>query len=160
MNPESEDFDSLRRLLALKRYEQPPPGYFDRFPRDVMARIKAGESGGAAVIETSWLQRLLSVFDVKPVFAGAFGMAVCAFVISGVISSEQAPAIGAVAPSAVSSPSVAVAIPTEVSSPSMTVSPSPIEAQVVAAGTNSGSPFDRFTLQPRQVSEQLYFPNN
>ncbi|HEY2082228.1 MAG TPA: hypothetical protein VGI88_05545, partial [Verrucomicrobiae bacterium] len=76
MNPDSENFDSLQRLLALKRHEIPPPGYFDRFSRDVMARIKAGENGGAIGFELSWFQRLLSIFDVKPLFAGAFGTAV------------------------------------------------------------------------------------
>jgi len=155
MNPESQDFDSLRRLLALKRYEQPPPGYFNRFPRDVMARIKAGEKGGTVGTE-SWLQRLLSVFDVKPIFAGAFGTAVCAFIISGVIS-EQAPAVGTVTPSSIS-PTVATAIPIDVSTPSPDASPVP--TQVVAAGTNSGSLFDQFSLQPRQVSDRIYFPNN
>jgi hypothetical protein len=158
MNPESEDFDSLRRLLALKRYELPPPGYFNRFSRDVMARIKVGEKGGTVGIESTWLQRLLSLLDVKPIFAGAFGTAVCAFVISGVIS-ERAPAVGAMSPTSMS-PSVAAAIPTDVSMPGTEVSPSPIEAQVVAAGTNSGSLFDQFSAQPRQVSDRLYFPNN
>jgi len=158
MNPESEDFDSLRRLLALKRYEQPPPGYFDRFSRDVMARIKAGEKGGAAGLESSWFERLLAVLDVKPIFAGAFGTAVCAFVISGVIS-ERAPAIGTASPNSVG-PSVAAAVPMDVSMPVGDVSPSPVEAQVVAAGTNSGSLFNQFSLQPRQVSDRFYLPNN
>lgn len=89
MNPDSEKFDSLRRLLALKRHEQPPPGYFNRFSREVISRIKAGETGGEISMETSWIQRLLGMFEVKPVFAGAFGMAVCALLISGVISSEH-----------------------------------------------------------------------
>ena len=89
MNPESENFDALRRLLALKRHEMPPPGYFDRFSRDVMARIKAGETGDEMAFDSSWLERLLGIFDVKPVFAGAFGAAVCALLVSGVISSEQ-----------------------------------------------------------------------
>jgi len=158
MNQDSEDFDSLRRLLALKRYETPPPGYFNRFPREVMARIKAGESGGAVGMEeSSWFGRLLSMFDIKPVFAGAFGMAVCAFIVAGVVSSEQAPAVGIRAPSSVS-PSIATAIPTDDYAPAGNISPSPVEAQVVAADTNSGSLFKQFTLQPRQAS--FYLPGN
>jgi len=95
MNPDSENFDSLRQLLALKRHEVPPPGYFNRLPRDIMARIKAGDIGDELGANPSWFQRFLSVFDIKPVFAGAFGTAVCAFLVSGVISSEHTPAFAA-----------------------------------------------------------------
>ena len=95
MNQDSENFDSLRQLLALKRHEVPPPGYFDRLPRDIMARIKAGDTGNELGADPSWFRRLLSVFDVKPVFAGAFGTAVCAFLVSGVITSERTPAFAA-----------------------------------------------------------------
>jgi hypothetical protein len=95
MNSDSENFDSLRKLLALKRHEVPPPGYFDRLPRDIMARIKSGDAGNEIGADLPWFRRLLSVFDIKPVFAGAFGTAVCAFLISGVINSEQTPAFAA-----------------------------------------------------------------
>src|SRR5436305_12774238 len=97
MNPDSENFDSLRKLLALKRHEIPPPGYFDRFSRDVMARIKSGDTGDELGMDLSWFQRFLRVFDVKPVFAGAFGTAVCAFLISGLVTSENTPAGAALA---------------------------------------------------------------
>jgi hypothetical protein len=154
MNPDSENFDSLRQLLVLKRHEIPPPGYFDRFSRDVMARIKAGENGGAVGFELSWFQRLLSVFDVKPVFAGAFGTAVCAFLISGVISSEQAPAVGSAAPSSVN-PSIAAAVPVSMSTSTM-------EEPFVASSNTmaSGSLFDQFQLQTKQVDDRFYIPNN
>ena len=95
MNQDSENFDSLRQLLALKRHEVPPPGYFDRLPRDIMARIKAGDTGNELGADLSWFRRFLNVFDVKPVFAGAFGTAVCAFLISGIITSERTPAFAA-----------------------------------------------------------------
>jgi hypothetical protein len=141
MNPDSENFDSLRQLLALKRHEVPPPGYFDRFSRDVMARIKSGDNGGAVGADISWFQRLLSVFDVKPVFAGAFGTAVCAFLISGVISSEQSPVVATGTPS-LGNPSMATALPVN----------SSVEDQVVASSTNSGSLFDQFSLQTTPAS--------
>lgn len=95
MMPDQENFESLRRLLVLKRYEQPPPGYFDRFSRDVVERIRSGEDLLEASWferlgwEAPWLQRLWAVFDTKPVLAGALGVAVCALLVSGIVYSEQ-----------------------------------------------------------------------
>lgn len=85
---DSENFEQLRRVLALKRYEQPPPGYFDRLSREVIARIKAGEQGertGAM----DWLSRFWAAFETKPLLAGAFGTAVCALLVSGISYSEK-----------------------------------------------------------------------
>ena len=39
MNLNEENFDSLRKLLALKRHEQPPPGYFNDLPGRISARL-------------------------------------------------------------------------------------------------------------------------
>ena len=94
MNPETENFEQLRRLLALKRHEQPPPGYFNNFSGQVIARIKAGERGedsfnlGRWVWEGAWLQRLWSAIETKPALTGAFGVLVCGLLISGIIYSD------------------------------------------------------------------------
>jgi hypothetical protein len=96
MSQDPENFEPLCRLLRLKRYEQPPPGYFSHFSSDVIARIKHGdraeESGvfDRLVWDAPWLQRLFAAFEAKPVVAGAFGVAVCALLISGVVYSEKA----------------------------------------------------------------------
>jgi hypothetical protein len=101
MNPEQEQFEGLRRLLALKRFEQPPPGFFDRFSREVIQRIKAGERGDPAstvdrlFAEPRWLQRILAAFEEKPAVAGAFGLAMCALLVSGVFYSENVDTTGA-----------------------------------------------------------------
>ena len=94
MNQESEEnFEQLRRMLALKRHEQPPPGYFDRFPREVLSRIRAGEKGEVA--SGGFGQWFWSLLEAKPAFAGAFGVAVCAVLVSGILNSEEAGLVSA-----------------------------------------------------------------
>ena len=95
MSQDTENFEQLRRLLTLKRYEQPPPRYFNDFSSQVIARIKRGERGdgyasvGRMLWEAPWLQRIWAAFEAKPVLAGAFGVAVCGTLITGVIYSER-----------------------------------------------------------------------
>ena len=89
MSPDSENFEKLSRLLSLKRHEQPPPGYFHNFSREVIVRIKAGEGSGAgawtrAVWDAGWLQRLWAALEAKPVLAGAVGVACCALLLASV----------------------------------------------------------------------------
>jgi hypothetical protein len=85
MNPDPENFEQLQKLLALKRHEQPPPGYFNSFSSKVIARIEAGESAG----RTSWYAKLLSLVEARPMLTGAFGAAACALAISGFVFSED-----------------------------------------------------------------------
>ncbi len=87
MNPDTEQFEPLRKLLTLKRHEQPPPGYFNSFSGQVVARIKAGEQGDSGL---AWLRKLWALFEAKPMLTGAFGAAVCALAISGIIFSDDA----------------------------------------------------------------------
>ena len=94
MHPDSENFEPLRRLLALKRHEQPPPRYFNDFSSQVIARIKAGESGEPAGIAwlfsvAPWLRRWLGAIEAKPVLAGAFGAAICGLFIAGIVSLQE-----------------------------------------------------------------------
>jgi hypothetical protein len=93
--PEPEEFQDVRRWLAVKRFEQPPPGYFDGFPRQVMLRIQEIEAQRSA----SWLdrlqgqipgiQRLWDLLDAKPMLAGAFGMTVCGLLAGGLFYSYR-----------------------------------------------------------------------
>jgi hypothetical protein len=96
MSQDTENLEPLLRLLKLKRYEQPPPRYFNDFTNQIIARIKLGERGEhntpfleRVLWEASWLQRIRAAFEAKPVVAGAFGLAMCALVITGVICSES-----------------------------------------------------------------------
>ncbi|HOX57335.1 MAG TPA: hypothetical protein P5205_12495 [Candidatus Paceibacterota bacterium] len=104
MSTDQENFESLRCLLSLKRHEAPPPGYFDRFSREVIERIKSGERGaGFAPLErmlweAPWLQRFWAAIEAKPVLAGACSVAMCGLLIAGVIYSDKAeiPPVGLV----------------------------------------------------------------
>lgn len=84
MEPAPENFEKLQKLLALKRHEQPPPGYFDSFSGKVCARIKAE----SAKSEPSWWQRLFA-FDMKPVLVGAYACAVIGVVGVGIRMGTQ-----------------------------------------------------------------------
>ena len=90
MKPEQEDFDQLRRLLKLKRYEQPPPRYFSGFSSQIVARIRAGEAGGreASFDSESWLVRLWALIEAKPMLPGAVGVAFCALLVFGAVYTE------------------------------------------------------------------------
>jgi len=88
MTPESENFEQLKKLLALKRHEVPPPGYFNNFSRDVISRIRAGETAPTRT-SYSWLQRLQQILSPRPAFAGAFSLAVCALLVGGILYSAK-----------------------------------------------------------------------
>ncbi len=88
MNENEHNFDALRRLLELKRHETPPPGYFNRFSGQVIARIRAGEARKSSS-ETSWFVKFLQAFDFKPAFAGAFASALLLMLVFGIAFAER-----------------------------------------------------------------------
>jgi hypothetical protein len=83
MTEDSQNFEQLQRLLALKRHEVPPPGYFHQFSREVILRIQAGELGESEVhwwaFDGSWLKWLWTACERRPVLAGGASMALCGF---------------------------------------------------------------------------------
>ena len=114
----------LRRLLALKRHEIPPPGYFNHFSGEVIARIRAGEASESS---GDWFFRLLQVFEFKPAFAGAFASVLFLLLVFGVIFAEQPdsapqPLLQAVAQNDGTTPQLAA------------VSPTPLPETTVQAG--------------------------
>jgi hypothetical protein len=102
MDPERDNFEPLRRLLALKKYEQPPPGYFSRFSQQVLLRIEHGE--GVKEVSAfdwllsplSWLQRSWDALESRPALAGCLGFAVCAVLASGFYFSDGTPHMASV----------------------------------------------------------------
>jgi len=87
MSENENDFEALRRLLALKRHEIPPPGYFEDFSSRVIGRIRAGE----AARELPWLLRLLQAFESKPAYPVALASVLCTLLLIGIVSVEQSP---------------------------------------------------------------------
>lgn len=77
----SEEFARLRQLLALKRHEQPPPGYFQNFSHQVMARINAVEGDA----ESAWLLRLWNYLNARPMFSGLAAAGVCGVLVGGLM---------------------------------------------------------------------------
>ena len=92
---QNQDFGKLQHLLKLKRYEQPPPGYFHNFSRQVCARIQDGKhaanSGvfGSLFSNASWLKRFWVSLETQPIFAGVLGMAACALLLTGIVYSTE-----------------------------------------------------------------------
>jgi hypothetical protein len=95
MNENQPNFESLRRLLALKRHETPPLGYFNNFSSQVMARIRAGETeaadGWSARLFSSmpWLVNVLQAVETRPAFAGGFATALCALLLFGAVIAQR-----------------------------------------------------------------------
>jgi len=94
MEREEQNFEKLSRLLALKRHEVPPPGYFNNFSREVIARIKAGDRGESAAPatafswENTWFGRLWTALEARPAFAALCGMVLCGVLVFGLAYSE------------------------------------------------------------------------
>lgn len=69
MTPE-EDFGAVRKVLNIKRYEVPPPGYFDSFSSKVISRIEAE----AAYRQMPWWKRLTAHLLTEPMTTGAYAV--------------------------------------------------------------------------------------
>ena len=95
MNEDLQNFESLRRLLALKRHEVPPPGYFNNFSRQVIARIRASEAEDSASLwehllaGVPWLLNWLQSLETKPAFAGSFATALCVLLVFGAVMAQR-----------------------------------------------------------------------
>ncbi len=84
MNPNQEKFEALRKLMALKRHEQPPREYLDELHEKIRTRIEHGEG------QLNLWDRLSANFSLRPSLAYAFGFTVCgALGLSAVYMARQ-----------------------------------------------------------------------
>ena len=73
MSQPSEDFSELRRVLAWKRHETPPPGYFNGFSAKIIARIEAEQQAAPP----AWWEHLLAPLNWQRGLLGA-NILICA----------------------------------------------------------------------------------
>ena len=157
MNSSPEEFDRLKNLLALKRHEQPPPGFFNHFSDKVIARI---ETGGPAA-RRSLRQRLFPELDAKPVLACAYGLVITGLLVVGLgVSESLEPDAANTAPN-LGSPWFAAQTPAPLpAAPVTTTVPHPLAEQTdttssvipVFTSSTSHSPFDLRPFKVEQVS--------
>ncbi|MBI4582289.1 MAG: zf-HC2 domain-containing protein [Planctomycetes bacterium] len=89
----------LQRLLALKRHEQPPAGYFDNFLTEFNARLDAD------LRRAGFWRRLFAAADLEPLLSWRYGLATAGCLIGALgllwVGLGQSPAPGsATAPAA------------------------------------------------------------
>jgi hypothetical protein len=153
MNENENDFESLRRLLAFKNRETPPPGYFNSFSSRVVARIRTGETEEPSA---AWLVKLLQAIEFKPAFAGTFAAALCLVLVFGIVYAERPD--GAPEPLLPSATQVStpLAMATE-TSPGIT---QPMETSGLIASSNSVLDLNSVATlfnQPNQFAQPVNF---
>ena len=157
METEQDQFEQVRKLLALKKHEQPPPRYFQEFSGRVIARIHALESAQPV----TWRRRLGLDFDLKPALLGVFGVAACGLLLVGVISSlgvtpPSTPSFGLMGdPPPFGAPTMNASY---AAGPSLSpiVNPDEIPASTVPVGGNaSDSPFGLLVPHAERASFKL-----
>jgi len=85
MNRDREEFESLRKLLAWKRWEQPPPAFFRDFPGQLRGRL---ETAWEVESPVSWWQRLVQEWELKPILVGAYSVGIGGLLLAGIGLSE------------------------------------------------------------------------
>ncbi len=144
MKNENTD-EKLRRLLALKKHEIPPPGFHDQLSSRIMDQIRREEQevGFAPAI-----RRFFQQFELTPATLGMAGAAACAILL---VALNQNPPQGAPVPA----PAPSVATTTEIGT---TLGELPMLAESPLLATNNthtSAPsflFDTPSLQTERAS--------
>ena len=92
---QSQDFEKLQHLLKLKRYEQPPPRYFNDFSTKVIAHIRADTSARRLdtaddlISRTPWLRRLWRKLELQPAVTGTIATVACGLMVVGAFLADE-----------------------------------------------------------------------
>lgn len=154
MDTNHDQFDDVRKLLALKKYEQPPPRFFQEFSGKVIDRLHALEHARPV----TWLQRLGLDLDFKPAMMGAFGVVVCGLLLVGVLVSGGSTPSPTTNFSMNGDSSVLFAPPGDApafasgASLNPVVNPSEIPSSTAPVSGASGSPFSLLTPHAERAS--------
>jgi hypothetical protein len=87
MSTGTNDFDKLKRMLALKGREQPPRQFFNKFSDTVLHNLDAPERPETQ----SWLERLGVHFDVSPAVVGTVAICICTLLAGGIAVAMRRP---------------------------------------------------------------------
>ena len=140
MNSQADNSERLRKLLALKRHEQPPPGYFENLSARIIRRIEATETA-----HPTWWQHLGFGFGFKPAVVCAMGVIACGLFCAGIISGLQGTTANAVPPTL-------LAFDTEPNLP-MIAAPEEARSSIEPVITEvSASPFSRAPVRAQPVN--------
>jgi len=76
--PNPDDYAAVKQLLALKRHEEPPPGYFDRLPSEVRAHIARAQAN-----PEPWWRGWFESWNLSPQLATGYAIVACLLVVGG-----------------------------------------------------------------------------
>src|SRR5207237_943257 len=72
-------FQDLRKLLALKRHEVPPPGYYNHLSLKIVSRLERAELEE----QRTWWGAFVAKFDARPVLACMYGCVISSLLLAG-----------------------------------------------------------------------------
>jgi hypothetical protein len=70
MNSSPDNQDPIRKLLIIKKYEQPPPGFFNSFSHQVIARIQTE----SRIARQPWWQQWFAEISGQPLLASTYAL--------------------------------------------------------------------------------------
>ena len=86
MYPPEDAEKRLLRLLALKRHELPPPGFFDQLPSRILVSLRAGSE----ISELSWWDRVWQTVVQQPMVGLSYATLGIGAVLFGISVLETA----------------------------------------------------------------------